>query len=253
MRVVDGEVTDVTNLTATLNDGLARPMNSISSFGTDARGEVYICDRSFGAVYRVVPSLEGNPPIARVEAAESEVTLGDDPVDIILSAEASTDGDRGKQPLTITWEQISGPDASLIRRSATTARVTIGEPGEFSFRTTVVDPDGEASADVVITAVELPPVVYRRGDSNVDGLTDLSDGVTTLNFLFVGGTELTCLSAADADSSGLVNITDVVFLFGYLFTGGDFPSAPGPIDCGPGDGGAGDALGCELYDACGGV
>ena len=43
---------------------------------------------------------------------------------------------------------------------------------------------------------------FRRGDSNVDSIVDISDAVHVLGFLFLGDPkELACQDAADADDS----------------------------------------------------
>lgn len=91
---------------------------------------------------------------------------------------------------------------------------------------------------------------FRRGDSNADGALDLSDGVATLSWLFLGLGAPDCVDAADADDSGDIDISDAVFTFLYLFAGGSAPPAPGPEVCGedPTD----DGLGCGTLppDAC---
>ena len=73
-----------------------------------------------------------------------------------------------------------------------------------------------------------PEVVFVRGDSNSSGVVDLTDGVNTLNFLFIGGSSPACLDAADADDSGALAITDAVLTFGYLFLGERPPNEPTP-------------------------
>jgi hypothetical protein len=90
---------------------------------------------------------------------------------------------------------------------------------------------------------------FVRGDSNVDERVNLSDAVTTLNFLFGGETSLhVCKNAMDADSSGNVDLTDAVVTLNHLFLGGLPPRSPFP-ECGlhadpPGHGGN---LGCFDY------
>ena len=92
---------------------------------------------------------------------------------------------------------------------------------------------------------------FVRGDSNSSGTIDLTDGIRTLNFLFTGGPEPTCLDAADSSDDGVLGINDAIQVFSYLFTGGGAPKDPGPTtavypatDCGvdPTD----DDLGCAV-------
>jgi len=81
---------------------------------------------------------------------------------------------------------------------------------------------------------------FVRGDSNVDRKVDISDAVSTLNFLFGGkGVTHICKNAMDADDSGDINVTDPILILNHLFRGGSPPPAPYP-SCGldpdpPGD------------------
>jgi len=81
---------------------------------------------------------------------------------------------------------------------------------------------------------------FMRGDSNLDTERDISDVITTLNYLF-GGLATTCEDAHDSNDDGTVNIADAVRMLGYLFSGagelplpggfcGDDPTADG-LDC----------------------
>jgi len=73
-----------------------------------------------------------------------------------------------------------------------------------------------------------PRPTFVRGDSNSSGVVDLTDGVNTLNFLFLGGPPPACVDSADADDSGALAITDAVLTFGYLFLGDRPPAPPTP-------------------------
>jgi hypothetical protein len=66
---------------------------------------------------------------------------------------------------------------------------------------------------------------FQRGDANADGNLDISDPVTTLNFLFVGGATPTCLDASDTDDNEVIEITDPIISLNFLFTGGPPPRA----------------------------
>lgn len=87
---------------------------------------------------------------------------------------------------------------------------------------------------------------FRRGDTNSDKVVDLSDGIFTLNFLFLGGESPECADALDTDESGALDISDGIFLFNYLFLGGGRPDAPGPQSCGQ-DPTAEDDVDCAAY------
>ncbi|MCZ6792785.1 MAG: hypothetical protein O7J95_04135, partial [Planctomycetota bacterium] len=87
----------------------------------------------------------------------------------------------------------------------TPGRANVGEPG----------PDDCPSA-----------VLFIRGDATSDCGVDLSDAVRTLNWLFLGERQPTCLDAADADDTGLVDLTDAIRTLTWLFLGGGEPEAP---------------------------
>lgn len=97
-------------------------------------------------------------------------------------------------------------------------------------------------------AAALPPfdhptlqVFFRRGDANRDGVFDVSDVVTTLDFLFVTGGPLLCEDAADANDDGVVDVSDPVTMLGRLFQAA--PPLPAPGDARGPDPTA-DGLGC---------
>ena len=89
---------------------------------------------------------------------------------------------------------------------------------------------------------------FVRGDANDDGAIDITDGVFTLNWLFAGGSEPGCLSAADANDNGQVDLSDAVYTLGFLFMGGRAPADPFP-DCGEDP--TADELGCARSARCG--
>ena len=91
------------------------------------------------------------------------------------------------------------------------------------------------------------PQGFRRGDTDVSGVVDISDPIYNLTFQFVGGIdELACEDAADVDDSGVVDISDPIYNLTFQFVGGIAPPpAPGPTDCGPDP--TGDERTCEGY------
>jgi hypothetical protein len=74
--------------------------------------------------------------------------------------------------------------------------------------------------------------MFLRGDANSDLAINVSDPVSTLNYLFLGASAPLCLDAADANDDGEVNITDPVVTLQALFLGG--ASLP-PPNVSPGD------------------
>ncbi len=74
---------------------------------------------------------------------------------------------------------------------------------------------------------------FRRADFNQDGTVDLTDPISTLNYLFLGGDDPLCPDSADSDDDGRLEVTDPIFSLNYQFQGGPVPPSPGPTDCGP--------------------
>jgi hypothetical protein len=97
---------------------------------------------------------------------------------------------------------------------------------------------------------------FYRADPNNDGATNITDGIYTLNFLFLGGPPPTCRESADPNNDGAINITDGIYILNYLFLGGPTPLPPGPPGKGTPCGTDTDApgspkdLGCEAYTRC---
>jgi hypothetical protein len=71
---------------------------------------------------------------------------------------------------------------------------------------------------------------------------NLTDGIFTLTYLFLGGREPPCKDAADANDSGTIELTDAVYVLNHLFLGGSPPPEPYPLE---GEDPTEDRLGCE--------
>jgi hypothetical protein len=72
---------------------------------------------------------------------------------------------------------------------------------------------------------------FVRGDSDSNGVLNISDALSILRYLTAGDLTPPCIDAMDADDSSGINITDAIAVLGYLFLGADAPPAPFP-DCG---------------------
>ena len=75
---------------------------------------------------------------------------------------------------------------------------------------------------------------FRRGDHDGSGLSDITDALNLLGFLFLGTTGPICDDASDFDYSGALDITDALILLGHLFLGqpNGLPSPGTGPDCG---------------------
>jgi glucose/arabinose dehydrogenase len=248
-RVVNGNVVgDLRNRTDELNAAIlpADRLDDLSSFGVDGRGEIYICDLST-KLFRIIPATTTNaPPVARITTDPSPpaVTLVGGAANILLDGTTSSDGGDGPAVLAYHWEKTSGPDGDTIARvDKESTGITFTATGDYTYLLTVND-GADADTDQVTVTVSLPPEpTFRRGDSNGDGLYDVSDAVYALNHLFLGSpVEVPCKDALDADGDGEVILTDAVFYLNNRFLGGPEIPAPHP-DCGT-DPTPEDPLGC---------
>ncbi|MEM7263017.1 MAG: hypothetical protein AAF488_13575 [Planctomycetota bacterium] len=86
-----------------------------------------------------------------------------------------------------------------------------------------------AEIDYASGSVEKPEPSedFIRGDLDGDRRLSVSDAVAVLKGLFLGA-DLTCLDAADANDDDLTNVSDPLFILSFLFRGGDRPAPPFP-------------------------
>lgn len=64
------------------------------------------------------------------------------------------------------------------------------------------------------------------GDSDENGIIELSDAVLLIDYVFAGGVAPSTLSGGDADGNLFISISDAVFLLRYLYQGGLQPTCP---------------------------
>lgn len=91
--------------------------------------------------------------------------------------------------------------------------------------------------NTILNAVEIigtspPGPLFKRGDVNGDGMVDVSDPVSNLQYQFLGTFTPGCLDAADFDDNGKVEITDPVSSLSHQFLGNPPPPEPGKDVCG---------------------
>jgi hypothetical protein len=92
------------------------------------------------------------------------------------------------------------------------------------------------------------PRPFRRGFINADTRIDIADGIFLVSYIFLGGTQPTCLEASDTNGDRRLDIGDVVWLLSWYFLGGTPP--PQPFGgCGDDPRGTG-KLGCERQPIC---
>jgi hypothetical protein len=66
---------------------------------------------------------------------------------------------------------------------------------------------------------------YICGDVNADHITNISDVVYLIAYIFSGGPAPNPLVSGDVNCSSNVNISDAVYLINYIFAGGSPPCA----------------------------
>ncbi len=138
------------------------------------------------------------------------------------------------------WFRLEDPPISVHGTNIDTVEIQILE-----FSGDHEDVDAPALAEIEVWGEAMPSSVpelqFIRGDSNSDGLVDISDAVTTLTGLFIDSQEIRCRAAADSNSDAAVDMSDAIHFLSYRFLGTEPPAAPFPA-CGPTED---IGLGCE--------
>ena len=171
-------------------------------------------------------------PIPVVEAFVNldSVELGN-PVQ--FSATSDVDG--------VTWDWSFGDGQSSTEQNPTHLYASAGA---FTASVTATGPGGTSNPVEVSVTVSLP--IFRRGDSNGDGSSDISDPIQALDFLFGSGL-IACESAADFNDDGVVDLADVIGALSFVFEGTTVPASPYP-DCGNDT--TADSLNCTSQVSC---
>jgi hypothetical protein len=97
--------------------------------------------------------------------------------------------------------------------------------------TLTVTDDADAQFEMTIT---LHIREYSCGDADGNGVTNVSDAVYLISYIFGGGPPPDPLLSGDLDCNGIVNVSDAVYLIAYIFGGGPPPCDPdddGVPDC----------------------
>ena len=144
---------------------------------------------------------------------ETSVTIGGVGwIDIATLALADSE-----EPLEARWPAVTRWEVDVPLR-----------PGENELAFLAFDETGEfVGTDSITVTSTVEGNVFTRGDVNLDGALNVTDGIAILRHLFAG-VPAPCEDAADIDDSESVEITDAVRFLSYLFQGGDAPAAPFP-------------------------
>lgn len=154
-------VSQFTDRTAEL-DPPSFAINLITSFGEDANGELYICDRG-GEVFKIVPaapidcnadgipdSCSTPPPPAITDQPDGQTVCSGDVVQFSVTA-------TGTAPLSYQWQR-GGSD--IPGATGSTLQIQPADPGDAgSYTVVVTDACGSVTSAAAILTVELAPQI----------------------------------------------------------------------------------------------
>lgn len=180
---------------------------------------------------------------------ETEVTHGLDPADPEdVARDEDQDGlstgaealDFETSPFTADTDGDGIPDGEELASGTSPTKTDTDADGTIDPRDncpSISNPDqDDADHDSIGDACDQesanPGNRFRRGDSTGDAEVDITDPVSILSYLFLGGVEPSCQDAADANDDGQIDISDATNLLSYLFLGGPAPPPPGVGGCG---------------------
>lgn len=129
----------------------------------------------------------------------------------------------------------------VVPTSNMLVRFTIGDTPNNDLTEAAID-------NVKVSQLDCPTgPVFRRGDINVDGNTDISDPIVLLDHLFGSGSPLQCAKSADCNDDGSLNVADAVSALNALFgIGSPLPAPTGSCGGDP----TTDMLTCNSYTVC---
>ncbi len=73
---------------------------------------------------------------------------------------------------------------------------------------------------------------FNRGDSDANGLLEVTDPILNLTFQFLGGVEIKCMDTLDFDDNGKIELTDPIANLSHQFLGTQAPMPPNNGTCG---------------------
>ena len=120
---------------------------------------------------------------------------------------------------------IGPQSAALEQATELEDSVETDVDGEFRPQDTLPD----LGADELRTS---PLVGFLRGDTDLSAVVDLTDPLSTLEYLFLGTFSPRCHDAMDANDDEQADISDVLATLGFLFLGNFDIPWPGTRQCG---------------------
>jgi len=95
---------------------------------------------------------------------------------------------------------------------------TVSDTYAVSFKFT-----GDAKTNIITGPVTLIGQSYLPGDANGDGLVNIGDAVSIVNYVFKGGPTPNPPEAGDANCDRAINVGDAVYIINFIFKGGPAP------------------------------
>lgn len=156
--------------------------------------------------------------------------------------------------VTGAWSLPPG-DSWRLHAASYTLRGAIGDTALLCFSDSLGEPPigigfAPPSISVITTHcgfLSVSQSQFVRGDCNDNGVTDISDAIHILGYLFLAVSPPTCVDACDASDGGTFDIADAVAILDVLFLGGPPLDHPFPF-CGVDH--TEDEFGCAEYSAC---
>jgi glucose/arabinose dehydrogenase len=205
-----GNVTNFTPRDVELAPGGGLVISSITSFGEDANGELYICDRGSGAngeVYKIVVNCAGAAINIDDHPDSQTVNAGDT---ITLTVAAS--GMRGLT--TYTWRRegvIVGTNSSTLQ----VVNALCHDQGNYDC--TVTDQCISVASNVAVVTVTPAPASPVPGDIDFDLDLDLDDLTALIDVLLGIDTDAGRVSRSDINGVDCENGADIQPFLDLMF------------------------------------
>ena len=175
-----GSLVNVTDRTAELAPGGGLAINSITSFGEDARGELHICDQG-GEIFKIVPKapvLEADMPALRVRIALGD-TLGSSAVGNAIVPGIVPFADAGSRIRGVGYiKDARIRDCTDVSGNCLTSHVSV-DPFDVDLETCVDPAAGTVTRKFVFTNRAAGPRDLTYVDAITPRLRGDPDGATT--------------------------------------------------------------------------
>jgi hypothetical protein len=136
-----------------------------------------------------------------------------------------------------SWRKIFGQIPYGLTLNGDTIGTIEGVPtwaSEYVFTMEMTDAGNPPLKDTATFSITVTDPVYACGDANNDGDVNLSDAVTIVNFVFIGGPPPEPFLSGEVNCDSTVNVSDAVWILNYVFVGGSEPcdsDGDGNPDC----------------------